>query len=336
MEAIVRTLRNPAVADESRADFARLRQWQARGDFDSVVAAALNIWRNQGWVVLGYATFAEAYAGEVGAPLQMSPKNRRRLVAELSAAGMSSRAISAITGQSYVQATADIQTVKFLNSLDMDTAGDPDCLELQTPDRPTVVGLDGAARVCDPTASAKLTADIVALRESNERLTWEKIGAAVGLSKNAASARYYEHQRRTDAEPVQPVEPARKPSSRAATVEAIRTRAAEGASSDLIAQELCLSAEYVRRRAHEEGIELLADNQRGYKVPRGVDTNASTERWVTNLEAAIASSESFLDPEHADPEDAARWASRLRHIASHLQALTRKYDKQTKKERPTA
>ena len=313
-------------ADEARSDFAVLRQWGVRSGFGDVVKAVLNIWRSRGWVALGYSSWADAFAGEVGEPLRMSTKNRRKLVAELSAAGMSSRAIAVVTGTGDRQAAGDIQTAQKVHSLDIAT--DPAI------PAGSVAGLDGAVRVTDRHRSAALTAKIAELRESSLGLTWPQIGELVGLSGNAAHMRYRHHQSSARAKVESPpAPPARTHETRQGRVQRIVELVAEGATSDLIASQIGVRPEYVRLLAREEGIELTADIQRGgMKVKKSIDEVAATDRWLDNLDAALASSTAFLNPEHADPAHAEQWAARLRDITKHLQALTRKYDRQSKKE----
>ena len=91
------------------------------------------------WEVLGYASptayVAERFAGALG---RLAPEVRRPVVAQLSAAGMSTRAIAPVVGVSQSSVRDDIQVSRTYSPAPADVSG-------ALPEAPAVVGMDGKA-----------------------------------------------------------------------------------------------------------------------------------------------------------------------------------------------
>lgn len=299
------------IRDAVDRDWNTLRGWGAtQPTRDDICTAAARLWNERAWALRGYGSWDEAWATEVGAPLQLSREDRVYVHRTLLAAGLSSRAIAVITGVHHGTVCEDKHS----------TVGNP---TVETPEAEPEkrTGLDGRKRVTDPGASAALTARVVALRESGEPMMWAEIGEVLGVTAHTAYQRYTRYRRKYP-------RPEPPPVTHLPTPQKIANLADTGMTSRQIAEEVGVSTERVRQLARRDGIAIAGDVNR----PRGaatIDQQAAVARWIEQMNAALDAADAFMDPADLPPDEVAGWAHQLDDLIRKLRALTRTFRNQT-------
>jgi len=151
-------------------------QWQGAQDAVDGLKAAMWDAKERGvHVALGYASWTAYLAQEFkDAGVGLDTKTRRGLVHQLSAMGMSTRAVAAVVGVSHVQIAADAQVLSDLT---------PAC---DTP----IAGRDGKTYKRPDKSRAAVQARVAQMRALAESgATSRQIAAAVGLGVEATRAR---------------------------------------------------------------------------------------------------------------------------------------------------
>lgn len=304
------------------ADLDCVRSWSSQPvGLDDVAAAVVRLWQGQAWQACGYESWPAMFAGEVGKPLQLGRRNRGRLHERLGAAGMSTRAIAVVTGVAHRTVSSDGKAETADCAVIAQSAVSAPQPSPEPPAPAPQVGLDGAVRVTGA-ASAKLTADIVALREGPVRLTWPQIGEAVGCTWNAARLRYanYLESKPVDAPP---------PPVHLPTPARIAALAETGMTSKQIAADLGIGVTQVRRLADRDGVRIVGDINRGRGGSKSIDMPAAVTNWITQVNAALDAGDAFIDLADEDPWRVGEWACQLDEIARRFRALTRKFQQQS-------
>lgn len=94
---------DPATEARNRAD--RIREGLA-GLAPDILAA----WQAEDWKTLGYSSWSDYVVGEFGGPLRLGRSERKQIVAQMSEAGMSTRAIGTTLGVTHPTVIEDLRS----------------------------------------------------------------------------------------------------------------------------------------------------------------------------------------------------------------------------------
>lgn len=158
---------------------ARERADRIREGLEGLKPLILAAWEARDWEVLGYSSWQEYVVGEFGGQLRLGRAERQEAVAELKAAGMSTRAIGSVLGVHHGTVARDVANA--------------------TPDPTPITGLDGktyqppSPKEEEPIEySTAAWVDLAGLMESLEGLLTRdttELAAAVPTRRRAATAR---------------------------------------------------------------------------------------------------------------------------------------------------
>lgn len=126
--SLVETTATDLTADEARAVTDRIRQTS-----EIVWAQIIKAYRGRAWLALGYSSWDQYLDAELGdIRVQLPREARREVVASLSEAGMSTRAIAAATGVNFATVSRDLTGVANATP-DPSPSGDDDDREASMP-----------------------------------------------------------------------------------------------------------------------------------------------------------------------------------------------------------
>jgi len=279
------------VVARQRVDRIKARVGAARAD-------VIESYRQRDWIALGYESWDALCLAEYGTVLPLSIEDRQQAGAEMAGEGMSTRAIGSALGVDHATVVRDMAR----------GASAP---------RASVTCLDGKTyrRITDPRLSAEVTAQIIAMHESGEHLTWAEIGESVGLNAHATKSRYIKYQKKhPNGQPVVTQLP---------TPQKIADLAGTGKTGRQIAADIGISVERVRQLARREGITIVGDANRPKGAGKTIDQNDAVGRWITQLGAALDAADAFLDPDAITTDQAAEWVHQLDAVIQRLRGLTR-------------